>query len=166
MGRMASTFKWHWFGGRTAGWPSSREIVAKLEAHKDLCMPCLRIFLGVALMVRAATFIVERDALAALAVEHDIVWLGAWLVHFVVLTHVAGGLMMALGLGTRIGALIQVPNLLGAVFLVHGFGGLFSLTEETRLSVLTLLLLLLFVWHGSGKLSLDAARVQDGADEA
>jgi uncharacterized membrane protein YphA (DoxX/SURF4 family) len=88
-------------------------------------------------------------------IDHDILWSGMALAHFVILTHVFGGLLMALGIGTRIGALIQLPNLVGATFFVNWSGGLWGFAEELRFSALVLFLLLMFVWYGSGPLSLE-----------
>lgn len=62
---------------------------------------------------------------------------------------------MAVGIGTRIGALIQIPNLVGATFFVNWSGGLWGFAEELRFSALVLFLLLMFVWYGPGPLSLE-----------
>ena len=69
-------------------------------------------------------------------------------------THLLGGTLMAIG--TRFGAAIQIPTLFGAVFFVHGqgIGKVFGVHEELRFSALVLVLLILFVWYGSGPLSL------------
>jgi uncharacterized membrane protein YphA (DoxX/SURF4 family) len=56
---------------------------------------------------------------------------------------------------TRLAALIQVPVLLGAVFIVHLRQGLFGPGQNLELAVLVLLLLLVSVVHGGGKLSVD-----------
>ena len=63
--------------------------------------------------------------------------------------------MMAIGLLTRIAALVQIPILLGAVFLVHFQGGLFAASKSFAFFVLVLFLLVLVFLYGSGRWSAD-----------
>jgi uncharacterized membrane protein YphA (DoxX/SURF4 family) len=124
--------------------------------HRSWCMDLVRIYLGVGLFAKGLAFLVHRDALVQTMVDHDIMWSGMALAHFVILTHIFGGLLMAIGMGTRFGALMQIPNLVGATFFVNWSGGLWGFAEELRFSALVLFLLIMFVWYGSGPLSLDA----------
>ena len=124
--------------------------------HRSWCMDLVRIYLGVGLFAKGISFMVHREDLVQTMVDHDIIWSGAMLAHFVILTHVFGGLLMAVGFGTRVGALIQIPTLIGATFFVNWSGGLWGFAEELRFSALVLFLLLMFVWYGSGPLSVEA----------
>ena len=123
--------------------------------HRSWCMDLVRIYLGVGLFAKGLAFLVHREELVRTMVEHDIMWSGMALAHFVILTHIFGGLLMAVGIGTRIGALIQIPNLVGATFFVNWSGGLWGFAEELRFSALVLFLLVMFVWYGAGPLSLE-----------
>ncbi len=124
--------------------------------HRDWCMSILRAYLGIGLFVKGIDFVRNKDELLRVMDENNIFWSGIALAHLIILTHLLGGLLMAVGLGTRVGALIQIPTLFGAVFFVHskGLGQVFSVGEELRFSALVLVLLILFVWYGSGSLSL------------
>lgn len=133
--------------------------------HRSWCMDFIRIYLGVGLFVKGLTFLVHREELVQTMFDHDVIWSGMALAHVVILTHVFGGLLMALGIGTRIGALIQIPNLVGATFFVNWSGGLWGFAEELRFSALVLFLLIMFVWYGAGPLSLDA-RMERSEDAA
>ncbi len=124
--------------------------------HRSWCMDLIRIYLGLGLFAKGISFIAHRDELVRTMVDHDIIWSGAMLAHFVILTHVFGGLLMATGFGTRVGALIQIPTLIGATFFVNWSGGLWGFAEELRFSALVLFLLVMFVWYGSGPLSMEA----------
>ena len=129
-----------------------------LSQRRHWCMSLLRIYLGLGLFVKAVTFVRDKDELVRMLEENDVFWAGVGLAHWIILSHLLGGLLMAIGLGTRVAALIQLPNLIAAVFFVHLTGGIFGFAEELRFSALVLFLLLLFVWHGSGPLSLDETR--------
>ncbi len=131
--------------------------------HRSWCMDLVRIYLGVGLFAKGLSFLVHREELVRTMVEHDIIWSGMALAHLVILTHIFGGLLMAVGIGTRIGALIQIPNLIGATFFVNWSGGLWGFAEELRFSALVLFLLLMFVWYGAGPLSLEG-RLQPRSD--
>jgi putative oxidoreductase len=132
--------------------------------HRSWCMDLVRIYLGVGLFAKGLAFLVHRDALVQTMVDHHIIWSGMALAHFVILTHIFGGLLMAVGMGTRVGALIQIPNLIGATFFVNWSGGLWGFAEELRFSALVLFLLLMFVWYGAGPLSIDARFERSGED--
>src|SRR6185369_13810067 len=83
-------------------------------------------------------------------------WLGiGFLMHYVMVAHFVGGLLLVLGFLTRIAALVQIPILFGAVFFVHQKDGLFALGQSLEFSALVLFLLVLFTIAGAGKLSLD-----------
>src|SRR5262249_10296938 len=114
--------------------------------HRAWCMDLIRIYLGIGLFVKGIEFAAQREALVKTMLDHDILWSGMALAHFVILTHVFGGLLMAVGLATRVGALIQIPTLVGATFFVNWSGGLWGIAEELRFSALVLFLLLMFVW--------------------
>ncbi len=130
--------------------------------HRSWCMDLIRIYLGVGLFAKGLAFLAHREALVQTMIDHDIVWSGLALAHLVILTHVFGGLLMALGIGTRAGALIQIPNLIGATFFVNWSGGIWGFAEELRFSALVLFLLIMFVWYGAGPLSLDARLKRSG----
>ena len=123
--------------------------------RRSWCMDLVRIYLGLGLFAKGISFMVHRNELVQTMVDHNIVWSGAMLAHFVILTHIFGGLLMATGFGTRAGALIQIPTLIGATFFVNWSGGLWGFAEELRFSALVLFLLLMFVWYGDGPLSIE-----------
>jgi hypothetical protein len=82
-------------------------------------------------------------------------FLTAALIHYVALAHLCGGLMLAFGLLTRLAALIQIPVLFGAVFLVHLQGGLLAAGQSLEFSALVLVMLGVYFLIGSGRWSVD-----------
>jgi uncharacterized membrane protein YphA (DoxX/SURF4 family) len=107
------------------------------------------------LFVRGATFIARPEALFEY-MERSQLWVIPLVVaHYVVAAHIVGGVLLALGLATRVAAFAQVPILLGAVFLVHWRDGLLNAGQSLELSVLVLALLLVIGVFGAGEHSLD-----------
>lgn len=51
--------------------------------------------------------------------------LPAWLAYFTILWEIVGGLALIIGIWPRLAALIMIPDLLGAIFTVHGAAGFF-----------------------------------------
>ena len=82
-----------------------------------------------------------------------------WLVtvgvlHYISLAHLVGGLMLTIGLLTRIAAWVQLPILAGALF-IHRNEGLMSGGQSLEFSALVFFLLAIFAISGSGALSVD-----------
>jgi NNP family nitrate/nitrite transporter-like MFS transporter len=128
--------------------PSFPSIVDDLKP-----MDVLRVFLGAALAVKGIYFIVNMQELESLAgdVAH-FQNLTAW---FVVFSHAVMGSCLALGLATRISAAFNIAVVTGAIIFVHAGEGLFGANSGMQFSVLVLITLILLMWRGSGKFSLD-----------
>ena len=71
--------------------------------------------------------------------------------------------MLALGLLARLAALVQIPVLLGAVFLIHIEEGLLAPGQSLELAALVLFLLVVFFLFGSGAYSMDAYAIAEEA---
>lgn len=126
----------------------------RLDAHRAIGLEMLRIYLGVALFIRGGLMLRQPELLMEYTSKADWFWpLAA--AHYVILAHLAGGLLLAIGLLTRAAAAVQVPALLGAVFVVHLSEGLLSAGQGLELASLVLVLLGVFVVFGGGRLSAD-----------
>jgi uncharacterized membrane protein YphA (DoxX/SURF4 family) len=133
-----------------------QQFIARMDAQKETSFDLMRIYLGVGLLVRGVLFLADTDQLSRLVTTAgNYGAVSTLLVHYIALAHFSGGLFMALGLLTRIAALIQIPILVGAVFFVHLGEGLLSEGQSLELSALVLVLLCLIAVHGSGPLSVD-----------
>ena len=115
----------------------------------------LRILLGVIILAKGISFINDRDAVHAL-VEQTNFQLSIWgAVHYVVFTHLVGGLFIILGFQTRLACILLLPVLFGAVFFINITNGFGFLNSELWLSIFVMCLLIVFVILGSGNFSLD-----------
>ncbi|NGM74748.1 DoxX family protein [Sphingobacterium sp. SGL-16] len=115
----------------------------------------LRISLGVIILAKGISFINDRDAVQHL-IEQTNFQLSIWgAVHYVVFTHLVGGLFIILGFQTRLACILLFPVLVGAVFFVNITNGFGFLNSEFWLSIFVMLLLIIFIIQGSGRFSLD-----------
>jgi uncharacterized membrane protein YphA (DoxX/SURF4 family) len=142
-----------------------RSIGDRLERLGNIAFELLRIYLGIGLFARGVLFISNSSAFIDLLGPSSSAWLtSVVLIHYVALSHLVGGVMIAVGLFTRVAALVQLPILIGAVFVVHLQSGLLAATQSLEFSALVLFLLILLVLWGSGRLSVDRHIVERPAD--
>ena len=128
------------------------------DAHREYWLDCVRIYLGLGLFARGLILITNTSPgyFVDLMQRSGQPWImNGILLHYVMVAHFVGGLMLTIGFLTRIAALAQIPILAGAVFLIHRQDGLFALGQSLEFSALVLFLLCVFVVSGAGKLSLD-----------
>ncbi|MBO9573512.1 MAG: DoxX family membrane protein [Chitinophagaceae bacterium] len=74
--------------------------------------------------------------------------------HYVLFAHIMGGILLILGILTRVACIIQIPVLLGAIFFVKSSGNIFRPFSELWLAIIVLLLLIYFLIIGNGPWSL------------
>lgn len=135
-----------------------QRFIAWAEMHREHWLDCIRIYLGLALLARGLLMITNTPApfIVDLMQRSGQSWLtSGMLMHYVMIAHFVGGILLTIGFLTRIAALAQIPILFGAVFFVHRQDGLFALGQSLELSALVLFLLVMFAISGAGKLSLD-----------
>lgn len=125
------------------------------DAHHPQWIDYLRIVLGLIIFAKGVSFVNDREAVYNLIAQSNF-QLSIWTaVHYVVFTHLVGGMFIVLGFQTRLASLLLIPVLIGAVFFINITHGFSYLNSELWLSAMVLLLLILFVVMGSGKYSLD-----------
>ena len=126
-----------------------------LKENREMAIEVLRIYLGVALFIKGIQFIVNDEQAAEYMAMVTMPFFQFLTMHIIAIVHIAGGFLLAIGLISRIAALIQIPIILGAIFFVHFQQGLFSKEQSLELVILVLVLLITFVIYGSGRLSVD-----------
>jgi len=135
-------------------------FTAWADSHRGSLLDCIRIYLGLGLFARGLLLITNTNTgyFIDLLQQTGRSWLmTGGLLHYVMLAHFVGGLMLTVGFMTRIAALVQIPILAGAVFFVHRQDGLFALGQSLEFSALVLFLLVVFLIAGSSRWSLDQA---------
>jgi len=122
-----------------------------INTNRDHAYSLIRIFLGIALFVRGLILLTDASVIANLAGGQDLYW---W--HSLIMaSHLVGGILLTLGYLTRLAAFIQLPILVGAVFIFHLNEGLGRAGQALELSVLVMFLLFIFLLYGAGLFSLD-----------
>ena len=141
----------------------SKEYVSRRPIHewvpgmrRVLPMDLLRVYLGIALVAKGVYFILNMASLESALGSNvgDSQELIAWSVVF---AHVVGGSALALGIATRAAATVNSIILAGATVLTlsGGWESSFLANVDFQLSALVFFTLLLFIWRGSGPLSID-----------
>ncbi|MYF63939.1 MAG: DoxX family membrane protein [Rhodothermaceae bacterium] len=133
-----------------------RQLLARLYRFRAHAFDLLRMYLGLGLLIRGMLFIADANSFMDLVGANSSAMLRSTvLLHYVAMSHLLGGFMLLTGLLSRVGALIQIPVLMGAVFVEEMAGGLTAGTQGFEIAMLTLFLLILIFLYGSGKISSD-----------
>jgi len=87
----------------------------------------LRVMLGVVFIAHAYYVydVVTSDALSAMITKRLGLSLGDFVTSYILLAHFVGGIMLILGVFTRVAAMANLPIMMGAVLLFHFDQGFF-----------------------------------------
>jgi uncharacterized membrane protein YphA (DoxX/SURF4 family) len=116
----------------------------------------VRAYLGIGLFVRGVLFVSRPELVLGYLSSSESWFVPYAIAHYVAIAHLGGGVLLAIGLTTRIAAVVQLPVLFGAVFMVHSTDTLLSAGQSLEFSALVLMLLIVYLGVGSGPLSVDA----------
>ncbi|AKD05118.1 DoxX family protein [Pontibacter korlensis] len=127
----------------------------KTSASNPIWMDGLRIALGVFLFIKGILFLEHTsDVFYIFSQSQELIDIKK----ASVLTsgvHIVGGMMIAIGMLTRLSLLCQIPVVLGAVLIVNPQRGMHLGNTELWLSVAVLALLVFFMIVGPGRYSVD-----------
>ena len=126
------------------------------ETHHPAWIDSLRVLLGLIILIKGVAFIADTTALQQLIMRSGFPFTTMAVAHYVVFAHLVGGILIILGLKTRVAILFQLPILIGAIFLVNLHQGMLTGNGELLLSIFVLLLLVFFFFWGSGPVSVDS----------
>lgn len=117
-------------------------------------MDFLRIYLGIALMIKGIYYITNMQELEMLTGNMGGYFntIATW---YVVFVHAVGGACLAMGFFTRAVSALNISVILGALIFVHQGSSLFGSDSSLQFSLLVLFSLVVLFWRGSGKFSID-----------
>lgn len=115
----------------------------------------IRVFLGIALFLKGIHFLVKPNDLGYWISQGQLTVFYALISQYVISAHLVGGLLLSMGLLTRVATYIQIPVLTGALVMIHSQEELFSLNQNIELTTLVLVLLVMIAIIGPGSMSLD-----------
>ena len=127
-------------------------------------MDALRIYLGIALVIKGIWFIMNLSEPAG-AMPEALVQAPDFVPWLVVFAHIVGGAALALGYFTRIAAGLNAMVLAGAVFLhatSEGSSAIAGSNLSFQFTAFILFTLILVMWRGAGPFSLDRLMATDG----
>ena len=130
----------------------------KNKSRQPKWLTIFRIALGLILFWKGISFIHDSLKLQQMVKHTGISMLdrNAETLSFIITyANLLGGFLIIVGLFTRWASIIQIPILIGAVFLVNARGGMNESNIELVLSGIVLILLIVFVIKGSGAISAD-----------
>ena len=130
------------------------------NSHRPGFLDVFRIIMGAFITYKGFFFVIHMDQFEMTTSGINVYFAGMTVAHYVVFAHILGGPMILVGLFTRIVSVIQLPILIGAVFLVNYPKGFLSIGQHMELwaSILVLGGLIVFIVFGAGKFSIDAKR--------
>ena len=115
----------------------------------------LRLVLGICLVYKGIDFIQNKDQLISYFEQSKTLSNFIGFIAILPWVHIIGGLLIFLGLFTRLFSLIQVPILLGAIVFVNMTESAKGAQSELPFSFLMLVLVIVFFIEGGGFMSLD-----------
>ncbi|MBZ0204324.1 MAG: DoxX family protein [Ignavibacteria bacterium] len=125
------------------------------EKHHPLWLDFFRVLLGVILVWQAIYFIVNKSAIVEIVQQYGFGFYTMTAAHVVIGAHLLGGVLILAGLLTRIAVIIQIPILICNLLFVIIPNGFMSLKPEAGLTLMVIALVILFLFEGSGRYSLD-----------
>ncbi len=125
------------------------------DQHHPKWLDVVRIFLGLVLIAKGISFLGNTELFVTMLQNSTVEFLSITIAHYVIIAHLMGGILIAIGLLTRIAVLFQIPILIGAIVFVNLSKGFFAINSDLPFSILVLSLLIFFFIYGSGTLSVD-----------
>jgi len=121
------------------------------NAHTSVFTDVLRIATGLFLLFKGLQFSFQTNYLADI-IKSSTLGSALFLEHYIAMAHIAGGILVAMGLLTRWSLIVQLPIFIGAVLV--NFVGIMRVGNLLQ-AVAVLVVSLFFVIYGSGKHSAD-----------
>ena len=134
---------------------SIQKIESWADQHHPLWLDYLRILLGIVLIVKGITYVVNNEEVMNMIAQKEY-----WVIHYLVAHYVIGGYLVCgtliiIGLFFRLAVVFELPALLGSIVFIDLHKDFFAINSELIYSIIVFALLLFFFFYGPGKRSVD-----------
>ena len=123
------------------------------DAHHPQWLDLIRIALGAFLCYKGVDFLMNMGTMLDLITNK--MSFGSFttmlMSNYIAFAHILGGILLILGVLTRFACVIQIPILIGAIIFVNS--SMYKPFSAMVLPIIVLLLVILFLVIGNGKLS-------------
>jgi len=129
------------------------------DSHHPKWLDIIRIILGIFLCYKGIDFLQNMGSLMSI-MSNKVQFNSLMFIvlgHYVVFAHIVGGILLVMGLFTRLACLLQIPILLAAVLFINTGSNMMRPYSEFFLSLVVLLLLIYFLIVGNGPWSFKLA---------
>lgn len=137
---------------------SLQQIEYWADHHHPKWLDFIRIILGLLLITKGVAFIFNKEEVIKMLTGTGSgmsEFVAFYAAHYVIIAFLIGGIFVSLGFITRWALLFQLPAIFGAMIMVDFHKELFALNSQLGYSILFLVLMLFFLFYGSGNFSLD-----------
>ena len=133
-----------------------------VDLHHPRWIDVIRIALGIVIFIKGIYFINNSEALILILQNSRIAGWTFIVEHHVAFTYLVGGILISIGLLTRIAIIFQLPVFFGSIFCCLTQKGFFSVFSDLTFSIAIFFLLIFFLVWGPGKFSADAQMREEG----
>jgi len=127
-----------------------------VDVHHPMWLDIIRIFLGIAVFIKGLFFIQNSEALLQIMQNSRISGWAFIVEHQVAFTYLVGGILIAIGLITRVAIVFALIVFFGSIFCCLTNAGFFSVYSDLAFSIVVFVLLIFYLIWGPGKFSVDA----------
>jgi len=127
-----------------------------VDHHHPRWIDAFRIILGIAIFIKGMYFINNSEALIEILQNSKLAGWTLIVEHHVAFTYLVGGILISIGLLTRIAIVFQLPVFFGSVFCCLTQKGFFSAYSDLTFSIVIFVFLIFFLIMGPGRFSADA----------
>ena len=133
------------------------------DMHHPYWLDFIRIALGISIFIKGVFFVQNSAALLDILNHSSLAGWAFIVEHHVAFTYLVGGILIAMGLLTRIAIVFELPVFFGSIFCFLTGTGFFSVFSDFLYSLIVFALLIFFLVFGPGPLSADT-RMRAGKD--
>ena len=126
------------------------------DVHHPKWMDIVRILLGIAIFIKGIIFIQNPHALLEILDNSSISGWTFIVEHHVAFTYLVGGILISIGLITRVAIIFELPVFFGSIYCSLTHHGFFSVFTDLAFSIVMFILLLVFLVWGPGNFSVDS----------
>lgn len=125
------------------------------DRHHPQWLDFLRIALGIFLCFKGVQFLYNMGSMLNLMTTKMAFgsFTSILMSNYISFAHILGGILLILGVLTRFACILQIPILLGAIFFIGVSPDMYRPFSQLLLTIVVLLLLVLFLIVGNGRLS-------------